>query len=249
MSMVQEITLIIVTKKEEKEVLPLTILPRSQLNKCEIIICDDEGISSARNTGINRATTDKIIFIDDDAIPVEGYIDRAVNNLENYPIITGRVIDTGHPWVRKTSHHYNQGDKLKKTNRIIGCNMGFRKEVFNSIGMFDENINWGHDEKEFVERASQQYDIYYDPNMTVKHPYASTIPDYLRKKYRLGLADVYYWNKHDRYVWQNVLLSSISPKHYLDYSLKGTLVKSLGGILRSYGRFAGYYQYYKDNKI
>lgn len=239
--MTSELSIIVVTLKQEEQIPSLQALSDRERDRCEIIICDSKGISKARNDGIRKASNEKVVFLDDDAIPREGYVDQAIRSLENHAIVAGRVIDTGHPWVGKTVRHYDQGDQPKTTNTIVGCNMGFRKEVFES-GTFDENIQWGHDEKELIDRVSSEYDIHYDPEMVVEHPYASDVRDYLKKQYRLGVADIYYWKNRDDPVTRNVLGSIISPREYIDYSVKGTIVKIPGGLVKSSGRLRGYYR-------
>ena len=244
-----KLSLIIVSLKDKKEIDSLQKIPGVQKNKCEIIIRSDKGICAARNAGIQEASTDKILFLDDDAIPCEGYIDRAIAALEKHDIVAGRVIDTGHPWVGNTVRHYDQGDQPKQTETVVGCNMGFRKEVFESIGLFDEAIQWGHDETELAARALSEYDIHYDPELAVRHPYAVDIPSYLKKQYRLGVADVYFWKKTEESIKQNVLKRSISPREYLDYTLTGTAVKIPGGLIKSYGRLQAYNRYRKGQPI
>jgi len=244
-----EITVVIVTLKKRNNIECLDRIPENVLDNTEIIIRNDKGICAARNAGIQQASTDKILFLDDDAIPCEGYIDRAIAALEKYDIVAGRVIDTGHPWVGNTVRHYDHGDQSKQTDMIVGCNMGFRKEVFESIGLFDENIQWGHDETELAVRALSEYDIHYDPELAVKHPYAVDIPSYLKKQYRLGVADVYFWKKTEESIKQNVLKRSISPREYLDYTLTGTAVKIPGGLMKSYGRLQAYNRYRKGQPI
>ena len=235
-----EISIIIVTLQNRDEIEFLNQLNEFTDEKVEVIIRNDKGICEARNSGIKEATTDKIIFLDDDAYPCEEYVSRAQENLEKHNIVAGRVIDTGHPWVGKTVSHYDQGDQRKVTNELVGCNMAFRKDVFKTIGMFDEDIQWGHDEKELIDRALAEYEILYDPEMAVEHPYASDIADYWKKQYRLGVADVWYWKKRKNSVGQEILTSSLSPKEYIDYSIRGTLVKIPGGVAKTYGRLRGY---------
>jgi len=235
-----ELSVVIVTLKTEDEIECLQAIDESDRNRIEVVIRDDEGICTARNKGILEATSDRILFLDDDAIPCEGCIDRVIKNLDNHAIVAGRVIDTGHPWVGKTVRHYDQGNQSKVTDTIVGCNMAFRKDVFESVGLFDEEIQWGHDEKELAARALSAYEIHYDPEMAVKHPYASDIRDYWKKQFRLGVADIYYWKKREKCIERNIIKKVFSPKEYLDYSLKGSTVKVPGGLIKSVGRIQGY---------
>ena len=44
-----------------------------------------QGLSWARNCGIRAAEGDLLVFLDDDAIPEEGYVERLAENMKAYP--------------------------------------------------------------------------------------------------------------------------------------------------------------------
>lgn len=244
-----EVSIIVVTLKDRDEIECLNSIDEEVREQVEIIIRDEKGICAARNAGIRAATNDKLIFLDDDAIPHDGYIEHAANRLDEYDVIAGRVVDSGHPWVGKIVSHYDQGDKIKQTTQIVGCNMAFRKEVFEKVGLFDEKIQWGHDEKELALRVLEEYNIVYDPDLAVTHPYSSDLRDYLEKRYRLGLADIYYWKKTGKMIPLKLLATVFSPKTYIDNSLRGTLVKLPTGFSKVLGQLVGYKQLVSENEI
>lgn len=244
-----ELSVVVATLKDESEIECLEGFDDEDWDRIELIVRDDEGICAARNAGVRESTADRIVFLDDDAVPGDGYVDRAIELLDEYAVVAGRVVDTGHHWIGKTIQHYDQGDRPRETDGIVGCNMGFRREVFDTVGLFDEHIEWGHDEREFADRFRTRYDIHYDPQLYVMHPYASDLREYLRKLYRLGVADVYYWKKHDEPIGWNALTWSISPRNYVDRSAKGTAMKGPAGVARTLGRTVGYLRYRSGRRV
>jgi GT2 family glycosyltransferase len=244
-----ELSIIIATLRDRDDIEAIQHLDEDARDRAEIIVSDEDGLCAARNDGIERASTDKLVFLDDDAIPHQGYVERATESLEEHPAVAGRVIDCGHPWIGKTISHYNQGDEKIQTTKIVGCNMAFQREVFETVGMFDENIRWGHDEKELAHRLSGQFEITYDPQLAVTHPYSSGFRDYMRKRYRLGTADIYYWKKTGEPIPLKIFVTTLSPKTYLDNSLKGTIAKVPSGFCKGLGRLVGYKRLLSGQRI
>jgi GT2 family glycosyltransferase len=188
-----EISVIIVSTHHRDQIHCIPALKNQEYSNYEIIISNKDGISKARNDGIQRAEADKLIFLDDDAYPQPGYLELAVELLNDHPIVAGRVIhpDNDFFMIVANDHAYDQGDEPKMTNDIIGCNMLFQRDVFDNIGTFDEKITWGHDETLFIERAQHQYDIFYHPDLAVEHRFENSIIDWWRKQIQYGPADVY----------------------------------------------------------
>lgn len=228
-----EISVIIVTLKDRIDDLDcLEHLENGTFDDYEVIIRCDKGISRARNEGIKAASTNKIVFIDDDAIPSSEYLAEAAASLDEHPIIAGRVTHNGPELLCDFAEGYNQGSEPKVTDTLVGCNMAFRREVFETVGYFDENIQWGHDETELADRALESYHIFYNPRMHAEHPYAESTRDYLKKMWNFGPADVYYGQKSDASD-ENIIRTLFDPSQYLAPSLKGTAIKSTGRILRN----------------
>lgn len=231
-----KLSVVIVTLANQfDEIDCLKYLEEGTFDDYEVIIRTDRGISRARNKGIKAASSDKIVFLDDDAIPTPEYLEQATKSLDEHAIVAGRVTHTGSDILSDFADGYDQGDKAKITDQLVGCNMAFRREVFETVGYFDEEIKWGHDETELADRARKEYEIYYNPQMHVEHPYATSVRDYWRKMWNFGPADVYYGRKSDVATDGNggVLQTLFGPSQYLHHSVKGTAVKSIGRLLRN----------------
>ncbi|EMA52238.1 glycosyltransferase family 2 protein [Halococcus salifodinae] len=229
-----DLSVIIVTKLNRSEIDCIPVFERCSFKDYEVIIRGDEGISKARNEGIKQANAEKIVFVDDDATPCEGYLSAASNVLEEHEVVAGDVIHPSDDVISRLCTHYDQGDTSKYTDTIIGCNMGFQAEVFESVGYFDEEIEWGHDETELRDRILYKYPIFYEPQMRVFHMYAGSVFDYWKKRYRLGLADLYLYEKQNRSMNER-LLKMLNPRSYFHPTISGTMVKAVGRITRNIG--------------
>lgn len=228
-----ELSVVIVTLQDRiNDIECLEYLENGTFDDYEIIFRTDKGISRARNEGIKAASADKIVFIDDDAIPTPDYLAEAAAGLDEHPIVAGRVTHNGPDLLCDFAEGYDQGQTPKVTDTLVGCNMAFRREVFETVGYFDENIQWGHDETELVNRALESYHIYYNPQMHVEHPYAESVHGYLKKMWNFGPADVYYGQKSGASDG-SIVQTLFGPSQYLHSSLKGTAIKSTGRILRN----------------
>jgi len=226
-----EVSVIVVTTETSLgDILSLQKLREYGEIPFETVVRTDEGICRARNQGIESASTDKLVFLDDDAVPANGYLRAVSDALDEHAVVTGPV---NHPdtLFSEFADHYQDPETL------VGCNMAFRREVFEQIGFFDENLNWGHDETELANRLEGEFDIHYDSRVCVKHEYAESISDYLRKMWRFGPADLYYGRKvgtgSKDGEGDGVLSTLLGPDQFLSKTVRGTLVKSTGRLVRN----------------
>lgn len=232
-----ELSIVIVTKKDEDEILCMPKFQKSDFTDYEVIIRGDEGIAKARNEGVKEASGDKIVFIDDDAEPMDGYLHAAADSLEDHFVVAGKVIHPGDGLISRMASHYPTGEDGQYVGDVTGCNMGFRREVFNTVGYFDENFLWGHEETEFTERVKKEYPIYYEPKMGVIHPFADGIVDYCRKQYRFGPSDVYRAKQNGK-TDRDIIKELLNPMWYFNSDPKTLPLYAIGRICRSLGRLS-----------
>src|SRR6185437_14849777 len=107
-----------------------------------------QGLSHARNAGIEHSKSRIICFIDDDAIAGPDFLEKTVSFFDKHPdagAVGGKVIPRftdGEPvwlsrYVRKLVSEIDFGPKmhiLKGRRYPFGANMSFRSEVFNKYG-------------------------------------------------------------------------------------------------------------------
>lgn len=152
-----------------------------------------QGLSHARNRAIAEAHGDLIAFIDDDAIASEHYLKSLVDFFDEYTEVKaagGKILPYFYPEGKRPEwmSHYllgliscvDLGDAIKPFPKYpIGCNMIFRRAVFDEVGYFDTRLGRtsrnliGSEEKEMFMRIKEaDMPVYYIPDAMVYH----TIP-------------------------------------------------------------------------
>lgn len=236
-----DLSVVVVTLKDREDILCLPYFEESDFTDYELILRDDEGISTARNAGIEEARSDKILFIDDDAIPTEGYLETASAALDTEHVVAGRVTHPGEGIISKlASPYYPTGTEAGYVPLVVGCNMAFRREVFENVGYFDEGFGWGHEETELSERIRDEYRIYYEPKMEVIHSYAESVLDYWRTRYRFGPADIYR-SRQKGLSTAELILETFHPKWYYHPVPTALPVAAIGGIVENISRIRTLY--------
>jgi len=247
-----ELSIIIPTLKPHSEVECIRALERDPFSDYEVLLQDEDQATTARNQGIKRADSDKLVFFDDDSNPRKGYLRRVSEILDNEAAVAGRTV---HPrndiFADGFASHYDFGDQPRYVSRFWGCNMAVKKSVFGEVGMWDEDIPWGHEEIELAERVLTTVPIYYDPSLVVDHPYADSITDYWWKMYRLEKRKPRLWEKLGVPKDQQrikIIKSFLTPTRYFGHSLKQTVVRGGGSISKTIGQIHGMYLLRKQNK-
>lgn len=182
----------------------------------KITLCNEsrQGLSHARNCGIQQAKGDFLVFLDDDAIPCRDYLARLGEGLKTHPGYAGfggriePVFEDGiRPkwlcrWTLSWASGLDMGTEPKafrKGRFPIGANMGFKRETVDKVGGFDTGLGrsgknlMGGEEKDFFLRVQKAgYKIIYLPQVTVKHviPQSRTTTGYIRRFARgVGLSE------------------------------------------------------------
>jgi len=154
------------------------------------IVEKNKGLSYARNTGIRISKGEWVIFLDDDAEPINEYLSEAekfLNKFTSCIAAGGRIYPNYESVEPKWMSKYllplvsaiDLGNKIKKfpSNKYpIGANMLFKKEVFNKIGHFNVELGrkgnqlLGGEEKEiFMKLREISNEVYYIPDAIVHH--------------------------------------------------------------------------------
>jgi glycosyltransferase involved in cell wall biosynthesis len=238
-----ELSIVIATLKSRGEVECLDALDRQSFSDYEVLLQDEDKATTARNAGIERAASEKIVFLDDDSLPQEGYLARVSDTLDEHDVVAGKTV---HPYddifAKHFAGHYSFGETGRYVTRFWGCNMAARKEVFERVGMWDEEISWGHEEVELAERVLTAYPIYYDPKLVVEHPYADSVLDYWKKMYRLEKPKPYLWRKQGlsrREQWIKFGTSLLNPVKYVGRSPRHMVVRAGGHVAKLTGQAHG----------
>ena len=235
-----DLSVVVPTIRPRSEIEVVDRLDRCEFEDYEVILRDDVPVTKARNEGYRRASADKILFLDDDSMPRNGYLEAASETLEREAAVAGRTV---HPrddlFAGRLSSHYDFGDESRYVDRFWGCNMAVRKETLDAVGGWDEDMGWGHEEKELAERVLRRSPIFYNPDMVVEHPYADSLIDYWEKQYRLEKGAVYYLRKQlvtEGQILVRTTLNLLDPKKYLGQSIPVTIALTGGNLAGGLGR-------------
>jgi GT2 family glycosyltransferase len=148
------------------------------------------GPSGARNTAMPTASGSIMVFLDDDAIPLDGWLD-AMRAPYADPAVYG-VGGVAHPrwpghpprwfpeeffWVVGCSHR-GLPRSAQPVRNLLGATMSFRAEAFGLAGTFDEALGrrpekpLGGEETEFCIRLTRDHPgsvVRFDPAVQVEH--------------------------------------------------------------------------------
>jgi len=143
-----------------------------------------QGLSFARNKGIEVSGAEIISYIDDDAVAREDYIENLIKAFKDNPeygALGGKVIPvyengTEPVWMSKyifgIVSKVDYGNKEKEFTKKFptGCNMAFRKKILVNIGGFNTDLVYRGDDKfVFLKLKEKNIKILYAPNIFVEH--------------------------------------------------------------------------------
>jgi GT2 family glycosyltransferase len=158
------------------------------------------GLSGARNTALDYVTGEVVAFLDDDATAEPGWLRNLLRPYTDpHVIAVGGAADPRWPerrpstlpasdakageldWVVGCSYR-GQPTESRSVRNIMGCNMSFRRDVFERVGGFSESIGrvgktpLGCEETELCIRAAHEFGdgrIVFTPHAVVRHNVAA----------------------------------------------------------------------------
>lgn len=174
------------------------------------------GLSRARNTALNVATGEIVVFTDDDVLVAEHWLTEIHREFAADPnlfMLGGRVM-----LARESLQDVAIFDVTERREHVfpsgggvaMGANMAFRRELFDHVGWFDVRLGagtffaGGEDIELFYRAMKAGYKFVYAPNVLVVHDHDRATPEQAcRLIYGYGKAYSAYILKHalrgDRY--------------------------------------------------
>jgi glycosyltransferase involved in cell wall biosynthesis len=164
-----------------------------------------QGLSIARNTGIQQASAPIVAFLDDDALPYISWVSHIMNAFKRYPraaaiggaIIPEFAIDRPDWLVSSLELPYtivNLGSHERLYPRNLypfGANMAFRREALQHIQFPEElgrkgsSLLSGEEAWVFKQLRKKGFELIYIPGMTVRHhiPKERLTRDWIKRRY------------------------------------------------------------------
>lgn len=128
-------------------------------------------VGAVRNYGVQKAIGSIIVFLDSDCTVNPGWLIDGVRKLSANPgsVIGGRYLLRDDPsWLEKYWILTPSGQTVPQTSLLGGC-IFVPKEVFQSIGGFDEYLNAGEDSDLTVRLKKEEVSVVIDPSLSVVH--------------------------------------------------------------------------------
>jgi len=177
------------------------------------VICTVEyrkGPAPAKNAGISLAKGNIIAFIDGDCIAAKDWLKNIVSGFENSNVgcVAGSISameDDGLSPLEKfliKKGHLSQAQHIENSFLPFAAtaNAAYRKEVFDKIGLFDENLPIGEDaDLSWRMQLFTNYKVRYVPEAAVFHPYESKPKELFRQKRRHAYGSVMLNKKYKKY--------------------------------------------------
>lgn len=160
-------------------------------------------IPYARNTGVQAARGDRVLFCDSDDVVDEGWLAAMERTLDEHELVAGRVDYTrlNPPWLQKTRTG-PQRNGLQSYEyppflpHAASCNLGFRREVYERTGPFDEQFS-NLSDTDFCWRAQLAgYRLVFAPEALVHYRLRPSFKTTIRQSLRYAEFNVLLYKKY-----------------------------------------------------
>jgi GT2 family glycosyltransferase len=172
---------------------------------CRIISQENKGLSVARNVGAQAATGEIIAYTDSDCVADPDWLTYLVakmqaNNLQavggpNFPPPEDSLVPSAVAVSPGGPTHVLLSDDTAE--HIAGCNMAFRREALEKVGLFDPVYRTAGDDVDLCWRLQNAgYTIGFSPAAVVWHYRRNTVRAYMQQQRGYGKAEALVYAKH-----------------------------------------------------
>lgn len=160
------------------------------------VLCQaNAGPSAARNAGARAAQGDLLLFTDADCVPAPDWVERMTAAFVD-PLVAGvkGVYRTSQEaWVARfvQIEHEDKYDRMRRSPFIDFIDTyaaAYRREVFLSLGGFDESLGGCEDQEFSFRLAERGHRLVLAPDAIVSHRHTDNVFWYARRKWAIG-----YW--------------------------------------------------------
>ena len=190
----------------------------------KLILEPRKGLNLARNTGFKNSQGEILLFTDSDCVVPTDWARRIVRNFQEAEVgcvggstsrhkdsfLSRYADDSIMPVLRKFKKREVLENVAPPLRYPAGCNMAFRRSAVENVNGFDEDIHYGFDEDELVERVCDAgYRMVLDPEIVIQHQYRDTLGGFLRQTFNYGRGGALLFKKKktkDRLARWNLLV-------------------------------------------
>ncbi len=150
------------------------------------------GLTVGRNVGISYSKGKILIFLDDDAIPGENFIDEHINahQINNISALRGKCLPRTKSIFNHFALHYDLGNDTIPYLVNLEGNSSFNKNILLEVGGFSTALEGagGHEgleiSKRIIAKTMNPNSIIYYPKAIIYHDYSKSLLHFLNKEIR-----------------------------------------------------------------
>jgi glycosyltransferase involved in cell wall biosynthesis len=169
-----------------------------------VVHCATPGVNAARNAGTVATIAERVLLCDADDIVADGWVQAMRDGLDHRGVVGGRLDATrlNSDFILRvrgfSSRNRDALPSLYGRRYALGSNMGFRRQVFDTIGGFDESLRaGGADEIDFCWRAQAAgFSIGRVPDALVYYRLRDDFGSTMRQSYRYAAGSATLYKKH-----------------------------------------------------
>ncbi len=155
------------------------------------------GSYAARNRGIGVARGGVLVFLDADCLPEPDWLGAALACMENQgaDLVAGHIALTYKSARLTPAECYEKAFAFRQARNVergvaVTANLIVRREVFDAVGVFNEQMMSGGD-FEWTRRAtSAGFKLVYCPDAVVRHPARNTLASLAQKARRVSAGSM-----------------------------------------------------------
>jgi GT2 family glycosyltransferase len=169
-------------------VLVYSIFPKALtelFEKFDITILKEKSstLGAARNLGVKNSRGDIVVFIDDDCEAPEDWLSQIYLSFQRFPLLycLGGPHLTPSEESEKNPLRFVEGTFIESrmgkgvildrsaVGKIAGCNVAYRRDVFDKVGCLNETMRSGEDWEFHIRLAENGCSMRFDPEIFVWH--------------------------------------------------------------------------------
>jgi GT2 family glycosyltransferase len=165
------------------------------------------GPAGNRNAGVDRAKGKWIVFLDDDCIAQEGYLNAYAKAIKANP---GTQVLEGRIFADRPRKSLAEGAPINEDGGLLWTsNLCIVKDLFDQIGGFNEIFRYAYEDVDLAYRIKKNgYKTKFIPQAAVCHPW------------RHNVNSANNWKKNNYDIESLILYLKIHPEEYKYYSAK-----------------------------